>query len=283
MISKLSRKFLRPATIVPVFLTLILIIIIAYFQIARSNGTSLTMLAVGQADATLFETGSGVRVLIDAGQDEAAANQLSRIMPWWDKRIDVLVLTHEHSDHVGGVISLIKRFRIGKVIAPAEVAGADELSKAVQELRAQQIPFELITSNYELHFSRSSSLILIPDHGVGANEHSLVGILKDNGATALLMGDAGFDQEEKITNGYISEGVDLLKIGHHGSDTATSEVFLSRVKPKYAVISVGKNNRYGLPSGRVLARLKRFGVPYFRTDELGDITFHSLEGQWQMK
>lgn len=283
MTSVEARKYFRPATIVPVFLMLILLIVAIYYWAHRQPSSRLVFFSVGQGDATMFENELGQRVVIDAGPDDSLSGRLGQAVPWWDRRIDILILSHEHSDHIGGVLSILKRFTVSRVLAPIEVVDADEMLPIIKELKRRVIPLELVADNYEINFSTTSRLALIPDHGVGANEHSLVAVLINNDAKALLMADAGFSQENKIVKEQIGENVDLLKIGHHGSDTATSEEFLVSTKPSLAVISVGKNNRFNLPSGRVLARLKRLGVPYLRTDEVGDVEFRLADGHWLLQ
>jgi competence protein ComEC len=191
-------------------------------------------------------------------------------------------LTHEHSDHVGGTLEILKKFKVGKLLVPSESLDSSELQPIVAELKREDIPLELLVNDYRVQFDQFSSLYLITDHGSGANEHSLVGILSNGAARALLMADAGIEAEQRLLKNKNILPVELLKVGHHGSDTASSEEFLRATQAKEAVISVGKNNSYHLPSGRVVSRLRRYGLKIARTDEQGDLVYRPIGTDWQL-
>jgi len=203
-------------------------------------------------------------------------------MPFWDRSLDAVVLTHPHSDHVTGLIDVVKRYQVGMVIESEANYSTPEYAEWHRVLKEEHIPVTIAHAGMRVLLSPKTELdILAPLRSfVGVslkNVHDamVVSRLTYGSTTVLLTGD----MERPLENQLIASGEDLhadiLKAGHHGSKTSTSDELLRAVAPRIAVISVGKKNPYGHPHQEVLDRLRAFGIQTFRTDLDGDVKFIS--------
>lgn len=254
-----------------------------YFGQAWPKTDRLVFLAVGQGDAILFETVRGQRVLIDGGPDGVAAKVLERYLPWWDRRLNAVVATHSDLDHIGGLEQILRNFEVGGLYMAKSIEPKPALEDLVGSARRQAVPVWLLADDYRLDFSAGSFLQLLVDLKPStSNENSLVSVLHDEEADVILMADVGFDEEGRLLAEWPTLRPEIIKIGHHGSDLSTSEEMLLTWQPQQAVISVGRGNRFGHPSPRVLKRLERQGVPFLRTDEQGDIAYNLADGHWRI-
>src|SRR3989344_2333491 len=224
----------------------------------------VSFLDVGQGDAIFIDSPSHGQVLIDGGSGNGAVlSALGSVMPFYDRFIDVVIATHPDEDHSGGLVSVLQRYRVGAVLLSgrtADTAAAKSfretiLSRGVQTLTARR--------GMRILLDGSTSLtILFPDRDVSVvatNEASIITRLTYVDTSYLFTGDAPQSIERYVVM-LDGEGIasDVLKVGHHGSKTSTDEAFLGAVNPTYAVISAGKDNRYGHSHEEVIERLKRF-------------------------
>lgn len=255
----------------------------AVFRIERSNGKLFVdVFDVGQGDAIFFEAGDN-QVLVDGGPDNTVLTRLGNVMPFWDHSIDLLVLTHAHVDHVTGLIEVLKRYDVGMVLESGEQYQTPEYEEWHRIIKEKNIPVVTAKKGEVVHIGDGVVLdVLSPFENANGisfkNPHDAMVVTKliFNKTSFLLMGDA----EKMIEYRLVQENPsilksDVLKIGHHGSKTSSSEEFLFAVSPDIAVISLGKKNRYGHPHQEVLDRLRSFGVEIFRTDVEGDVKFVS--------
>lgn len=204
---------------------------------------------VGQGDSIFIETPSKKQILIDGGPDQTVLEKLNQEMSFWDRHIDLVILTHSDWDHITGLREVINRFEIGRIVTGAEVEGWDTLLVR----RGQRIILDDVVLD-----------VLWPDTPQDGNNGSVVVRLSYHEAEFLLTGDI----EAKIEKQLDVSQSDVLKVAHHGSKTSSCSEFLEKVQPKISVISVGENN-YGHPYQEVLERLKNTLI--YRTDEQGDI------------
>ncbi|MEK7636677.1 MAG: ComEC/Rec2 family competence protein [Patescibacteria group bacterium] len=251
-----------------------------FYYEARFQKLFVYALDVGQGDALFIEAPGGNQILIDGGPDKTVVTRLGEVMLPWDRFIDVVVLTHPHADHISGLLEVLKRYQVGRVIESSAPHSIPEYSEWRKIIEDKKIPVTIATRGQILFAGKLQMKILYPENDTDRNSgdpHSAMVVLKMEygSTTALLMGDAEKKIEYKLASFGDDLSVDLLKIGHHGSKTSTSEFFLSRVRPRYAVISVGRKNRYGHPYKEVLDRLQANGIKIFRTDLLGTIIFMS--------
>lgn len=241
----------------------------------QADGDQLTVsyIDVGQGDATLIRKGD-FSMLIDAGKNEKGSTVIEYLKKAGIAKLTVLVGTHPDSDHIGGLDDVLKQFPVETVYLPEatkETKTYHEVEEAlVQADMEAQMPE--IGKEY-LYDSNVMVRFLGPQQNYsGANDNSLVVQLAYGSSRFLFMGDAEQQSEQDILErGYDLE-CDVLKVGHHGSYTATSNDFLQASNPTYAVISCGADNSYGHPHAEVLAKLEDEDVQIYRTDTMGSIT-----------
>lgn len=239
----------------------------------------ILFLSVGQGDATLIQLADGRNILVDGGgfyRDTAADFGERYLLPALNRlkirKLDVMLLTHPHADHLGGLPAVAEQLKVeqfwqGNSSSNDEsyrrlMAALDRQRTAKRTLQRGDIP--LVGDNVEI------TVLAAPLMGDGSNEDSVVLRLKLGKISALLMADAGFSIEGQI----LADGVGqttILKVGHHGSRSSTGEEFLKRVKPELAVISAGYGNRFRLPDRETINRLQQQGVEIFRTDQQGTV------------
>ncbi|MDP3727733.1 MAG: ComEC/Rec2 family competence protein [bacterium] len=251
----------------------------------------LHVLDVGQGDALFIEAGNGNQVLIDGGPDASVLARLAAIMPFWDRSLDLLILTHPHADHLDGLLAVLERYDIGMVIESGVNHTIPEYAAWHDEMTRRAIPRVVARRGGIVRLGGGAALrILSPLRSFDGvtvrniHEASVVMLLSFQDARALLAGDAEAPLERLLMAATAPAGndvrADVLKVGHHGSKTSTSAAFLGAVKPRLAVISAGRKNRYGHPTAEVIDRLAAAGVTVFRTDQQGTITFTSDGGQF---
>jgi competence protein ComEC len=248
----------------------------------RPDGTTrLVMLDVGQGDAILLEGARGARVLVDTGPDpDALLVALDERLPPWDRRLDAVIVTHPHEDHVAALALLIERYRVGQVLEPGMRGPGPGHKAALAAIAVHRIPHRTLTAGARLDVDDLVLTVLWPeagrvpveppDTGVEINNVSLVMLGETDGRRLLLTGDA----EEAVDAALLARGVptvDLLKVAHHGSATATTGALLDALDPRLALISAGTDNSYGHPAPATLERLSERGIPVLRTDLGGDI------------
>lgn len=241
---------------------------------------------VGQGDAILA-TYKNIQLLVDVGpNNKKVLNCLENHLPFWDKTIEVVILTHGDNDHVGGLNDLMKIYKVNNFFSNGLLDKDIEQNIYSKKIRQNDIislslfNFEVVWPEKKLEIEKdglaNNSAVL-----AGKNENSVVGILKvpstssGQGWSMFMSGDMEAETEQRLVwRGVLRQAqdkVDVLKVSHHGSATATSEELLETIKPKLAVISVGKNNRFGHPTDEVLERLKEKQIKVKRTDEDGEI------------
>ena len=279
-----SRRIPRmtPATRLAVGALVGALVLTGAVVVERPTGrTTVTVLDVGQGDAILVEGARGGRLLVDGGPDpERLLVELDRLLPPWDRRIDAVVLTHPHEDHVAGLAMLLARYDVERTFepgmrgpGPGYLAWRDGLTTddrphgtlgAGDRIAVDDIRLDVLWPE------RGAVPVDPPDTGTGINNVSIVLLGTVAGRQFLLTGDI----EEEIDRELLDRvgRVDLLKIAHHGSRTASTEAFLDAVRPAIAVASAGTGNRYGHPAPATLGRLRDRGAHVFRTDLDGSVT-----------
>lgn len=252
-----------------------------------SLDNSLTIVAcdVGQGDAILV-TYNKIQILTDGGPGSNVLACLSKYIPFWDREIELVVLTHPQLDHYGGLIEVLKRFKVNTFLTSdfqASTQGLEALKNALGGSGARVVTPDTDT---KIRLGMIYLDILHPAKGtssVSVNDRSIVTILTFKNFEAILTGDIGKKGiEEMIAEGVLRD-VDYIKIPHHGSRNGLTPDLLEATTPEVAVISMGKDNSYGHPHEDILKMLREFGVNYFRTDEEGDIVVTSDGASWRLK
>ena len=233
---------------------------------------------VGQGDAIFIESPNGNQVLIDGGPDSMVVQKLGKTMPFYDKDIDIIALTHSDADHVTGLIEVLNRYEVGNIVYSNIVrnsalygawqnAVVKEGADIVEPVFGKVIDLGNGVTLTILHPAKS----LMGKIMEKANNESIVLTLKYGETEILLTGDIETKTERQMILRGADLDADILKVAHHGSKTSTIEEFLYEVSPRIAVIQVGAKNRYGHPTQEVLKRLDGYGIKYYRTDIHGDV------------
>ncbi len=247
---------------------------------AAGRSTRLVMLDIGQGDAILVESAGGARMLVDGGPDpDRLLLQLDARIPPWDRRIDVLVLTHPHEDHVAGLVRVLDRYRVGRAYEPG-MHGSGPGWAAWDAALRHGPPHGTLAAGARILLDEIRLTVLWPGPGTVPGEPAATG-RAINGASVILLGEVGGrrflltgDAEDDVDPALVARGLprlDVLKVAHHGSATATSAELLGVTRPAIALISVGADNDYGHPAPSALARLREAGARVYRTDRDGTI------------
>jgi competence protein ComEC len=241
----------------------------------------VTFLDVGQGDAILIQKGNR-QILVDGGPSpQAIAMGLSEAMPFWDRSIDLIVLTHPHQDHLAGLLEVLRRYRVGQVLYPVldyDSPLYDEWLRAIDESNIKATlaaPGQRIDMGDGVFIEVLRPSFVLPGAAPDIDRDSLVLRLEYGTVSFLLTADINSETEWELVRERTPLASTVIKVAHHGSSTSTSSGFLAVVNPQVAVISVGADNDFGLPDAEVLARLeKKVGQGnVYRTDEQGTITF----------
>ncbi len=231
---------------------------------------------VDQADAILVEMPGHRAMVIDAGTNDQADTVKAFIEKLGIKKIDYVIGTHPHEDHIGGLDTVIESFDIGRIYMPNVEAADGAAADVLSAVAAKGLTVETAAAGVVILDEEDLKIeILAPIRETydDVNTYSAVVKLTYINNKFLFTGDAtALSEKEMILYGADLDA-DVLKIAHHGADTSTCEAFLDAVSPKYAVISVGENNGYGFPSADVSKRLDAMDVKVYRTDKSGTITF----------
>ena len=224
---------------------------------------------VGQADCILVMHNDST-MLIDSGNSADGDNVINAIKTLGVEKLDVVVGTHVHEDHIGCMSDIIDNFEIGKFYLPYNATSTTSFYKRLlKSLTAKNMGIDEATIGEKFNIGNAECEIMMVDNSdpENINEESIALELRYGAQKYLFMGDA----EVKNEKARVWEDVDVLKVGHHGSNTSSSEDFLKQVKPEISIISVGKDNSYGLPKKKIINRLKKYNSIIYRTDEDGTI------------
>jgi competence protein ComEC len=251
--------------------------------LTRPSGTArVTILDIGQGDAILVEGSRGGRLLIDGGPDpDRLLVALDRRLPPWDRRIDTVILSHPHEDHVAGLALLLARYDVHRVLEPGMRGPGPGYAAWLRELSSGRGPQRTgIAAGDRLTVDDISMRVLWPirgrvpldppDGGTGINNVSVVLEGRVGSRRFLLMGDVEEEVDPVLLAADLPR-VDLLKVAHHGSRTATTQSFVDAVRPRVAVASAGVRNPYGHPARATLERLAAAGARVLRTDQHGTV------------
>ena len=248
----------------------------------QPRNLEINFLDVGQGDAILIKTPGGQNILIDGGPDKTAVRRLGENLAWWDKQIDLMILTHPHDDHATGLTEVLKRYRVKRILYTGAAHNTPNYLAWLRTVQDKKAPLTIIDKEQTIVLGENARLeILYPVESLlnkilsDLNDSSIVVKLIYGQNRFLLTGDAGLEIEKILLAGGVDLSADVLKVGHHGSQYSSSQEFLEKVKPQIAVIEVGKDNDFGHPNLRIIKRLERIGARIFRTDEAGTVRIGS--------
>ncbi len=260
----------------------ILVFFILIFLLTRQkpeeNSLSLYMLNIGQGDATLIETPGGRKMLIDSGRDRSVLSELGKYINTGET-IDIIEVSNPDLDHIGGFPFVMEKYKIGQILSPGTnhtISAYTEIEKLAQEqkiniYKPKSGDVVVLDKNHGVTYT-----VLWPEGNVAdweRNSGSMVGLIEYEGKKILLTGDAPKEVEDEVLKKYgkYLNNIDILKVGHHGSNTSTGERLIMLTTPKYALISAGENNRYGHPHIEVLNVLNKYNIKTITTIQNGTI------------
>jgi competence protein ComEC len=264
------------------FISGLLVICIVLFLLVwqqESKNLEVIFFDIGQGDSIFIKTPSHHTILIDGGPDSSVLAKVGRALPFYDHTIDVMILTHAHSDHVVGLVDVLKRYEVGLVLYTDVDHTSSDFIEWRDLIEEDDINYKIAMAGQEYEFGQASLEILYPFEYVGdqefkdLNDSSIIVRLEYQDTSFLLTGDASVVVEEELLNNYqdVELCSDVLKVGHHGSKYSSLLEFLQAVDPLLAVIQSGEGNKFGHPHRLVLKRLGGLGIEVLRNDEMGDI------------
>lgn len=236
----------------------------------------LQIIDCGQGDSILAKSPEGGTVLIDAGDTGTKDKILPQLKKQGVTTIDLLVATHPHADHIGSMQAILENYKVNKVLLTDATHTTNTYLKILETVKSLKIPKVIAKAGDTMQIGGIGIEILGPVKKYDdLNDMSVVLRLTYGKSAFVLTGDAEKESENDILKKFSDLHADVLKIGHHGSETSTGKSFLAAVAPKYAAISVGKGNDYGHPHKPTLNLLNKNRIAVYRTDLSGNIFFYS--------
>jgi competence protein ComEC len=247
------------------------------------------VLDVGQGDAILIQTPTAEKILIDGGPDDRVLQEIGKVMPFYEKTIDVVVLSHPHADHVNGLVEVLKRYRVGRVIMSGASYRYPGYGAFLEEIAARGIPVTYAGVSNDYALGAITIDMLFPFESVQGRSFEN----QNNGSVVLRVlygrrafyfsGDLEIEGEEKLAASNLDLRADFFKAGHHGSRTSSSPQVLDRVQPDYAAISCGVDNQFHHPHAITLKHFQERQIAVYRTDLDGIIEAVSDGEQLEVK
>lgn len=247
--------------------------LLIFYIVSQPKNLKVFYLNIGQGDSAYVRSPDGTDMIIDGGPSNIVLSELGAVMPWYDKKIDVMVITNPDKDHIAGLIDVLDRFEVKVVIEPGTTNDTATYKTLEQKIKEEGATHLLAYEGLDIKLGEEANFeFLFPDRDVSMwerNDGSAVGILNYGETSFLFMGDSTILTEalileknsEKISN------VNVLKAGHHGSKTSTGSAFLEVVSPDFVIISAGENNSYGHPSPETIERINEVGSAILTTYE----------------
>lgn len=263
------------------FVIIIFLILFAYFSYQIYVGVrhlQVIFLDVGQGDSILIQKGTR-QILIDGGPSgKVEMAKLGKYLPYFDREIEVVIVTHPDQDHIAGLIDAAQNYKIDRVLLTGAEKDTETFKEWKDVLNYNKIETVEVWRGTEIKFGDANMKIASPPSKVSAdagdsNNSSIVARMKYGNNSFLFTGDIESGAEKEILGSGENIDVDFLKVAHHGSKYSSSEAFLDAASPEEAVISVSATNSYGHPTEAVLGALKKRNIEIFRTDERGDIVY----------
>jgi competence protein ComEC len=253
----------------------------------------IAFLDVGEGDATLITTPRGQQILIDGGPSPTAlTSELGQQMPFWDRSIDLVVMTHADADHITGLVEVLRRYRVGGWIDNGRAEGQAIYEECRKELDMREVTRSIVQAGFKIDLGDGAVLAVLnpatnpdpaADTRADANDQSVVLRLTWEQASVLLTGDIAAEAENSLIWSEQPLLAKVLKLAHHGSNSSSGADFLAAVHPTYAVVSAGAGNRFGHPATVVLDRLTQLGATILRTDQVGTVELITDGQQWWVK
>lgn len=254
------------------------------FSAPKPGVATVYFFDVGQGDAIFIRTPDGHTILIDGGPDQRVLEKLGRALPFYEKTVDLVILTHPHADHLAGLLGVLKRYDIKRILVTNVLYDSSMYATWYKMVADEKSHVMIADHRGTIDVGGATLTILYPNKNFSGrrlsnvNDNSIVVRFEYNKFSVLLTGDQ--EREEDLVEDGLIIPATVLKVGHHGSSDASNQYFLFAVRPTVAVISVGAKNRYSHPDKEALTHLMNVGAKVLRTDLHGDITITSDGSRW---
>ncbi|MFH1451245.1 MAG: MBL fold metallo-hydrolase [bacterium] len=261
---------------------------VAVWDLNRSSLIEVNFFNVGQGDSLLIQISGQNQILIDGGPDNTILEKLGREMPFWDRTIELVVLTHPEEDHLSGLIEVLKRYEVENILVTGVAKDTGINKKWLELVKQEKAVVWIAEANLRITCGNAVLEILYPSNSLidsslsdyqppekNINNTSIVSRLLFGSDKFLFTGDISKSLEKELLAKEVDISADVLKVAHHGSSGSTSEAFVVVVAPEIAVISVGEDNKFGHPRLEVLEILEKSGIRILRTDQQGDVKIQS--------
>lgn len=236
-------------------------------------------LDVGQGDGILIKTPENHQILVDGGPENFILGELIEVMPFFDKSMDLVILTHPHADHISGLIEVLKRYHVENVLITGVDYKSPEYTEFLNEISAQNVRVFWAEEDTDFKFGEVLVDVIYPEMQLNfdkfgnINNSSIAMMIKFRDKKILLTGDLELEGETELIKTGTNLKADIFKAGHHGSRTSSSLNLLKLVRPKAVIIQSGKGNSYGHPHEETLKKLRKLGIKVYRNDEMGRVEF----------
>src|SRR5690554_2656060 len=265
-------------------LVVLLIIIALLSTLSSAENLQIHYIDVGQGDSILIQIPGPHSMLIDAGEQTSGSDVVSYIQNQNIDKLDIVIGTHPHADHIGGLISVLEEIKVEKVIDSGRVHTSKTYENYLTLIDQKNIQFELGRAGQTFKLGDAQFQILHPDHvNYDLNNCSVVILMQYEDVKFLFTGDAEEAAETSILSSFDNINAQILKVGHHGSRTSTTSSFLSAITPKIAIIMCGENNRYGHPHNETISKIKQENIKIYRTDIHGNIIIDTNGKNYEIK
>ena len=259
---------------------------ITVYELSKPPFLEVNFFEIGQGDAIFIVTPKKHQILIDGGPDSTILEKLAKEMPFWDRSLDLIILSHPEADHLSGLLEVLKRYKVENILWTGVVRNTSQYKEWLKLVEAESANVLIAKEGQRIKVGNLILDVLHPFENLtgkkleNSNDTSIVNRLVFGQNSFLFTGDITKSVEKELINHSNSFKLttldsDVLKVAHHGSKSSSAEEFIEKVSPKIAVIQVGKNNRYSHPHQEVLDTLERYGITILRTDRDGDIKIFS--------
>ena len=262
------------------FIILIILAVLVFLMFSLSSKEEqleVHFLDVGQGDAILIRTPQGQNILIDAGPDNLVLSELAKVLPWWDRKIDYVIISHYHADHYIGLVDILNKYQVGHILTTAHQPDDWFYDFYQGELFRHQLTETIVEAGEKFILADDLywQVLLADSHHEDFNDSSLVTRFTYGQVDFLFMGDLPASGEEHILQQNLILESEFLKIGHHGSKYSSSQGFLQTVNPKVCIIQSGLDNKFGHPHAEAIQRMGQVGCQIRDTQNQGTISLFS--------
>jgi len=270
-----------------IIIGVILLLLILFFSLNKNNNNLMvSFLDIGQGDAILIQAPTGQNILIDGGADNKLLSEIAKNLPWWERKIDYLIISHYHADHIMGLMELLNKYEVEHILTTGHQPTDDFLYQIwIDALTAHNLRETIVQpgEKFILNNNLSWQVLLADGYHEDYNENSLVMRLRFGRIDYLFMGDLPSTQESKLLQSPFILESEIFKVGHHGSQYSSGQDFLAAVSPELCIIQSGQGNKFGHPHQEALDRLRTIGCQIEQNQFRGTINIISDGQNWLIR